>query len=467
MVKNRFRIVAWLTWAADLFLAVAAFYFAYWIRDVWIFSSFNRLFALSSYHWLLFFIVPFWSLAFYYGGAYKFSYSSSPFKSILRLWAAIALGVVSLAAVIFIFKSVYFSRLFIVTFGVTNMVFAAAGRVFIWFATRRYRQFPMNVVIAGDGESARKLAGIIERHRNWGLNLMGFVTEDADGLGVSSHLILGSIKDIPELIHRHIIDEVIFAVSKDRLGGLEDTMLLLEDEGIKTRIVLDIFPHMIARIHVEEIDNVPLLTFTTIPTDEFALFMKRLFDIVISSVMLAALSPFFAAAFLLIRISSRGSAVFVQQRSGLNGRVFDFYKFRSMRHDAQAMQAALLTSNEMDGPVFKMRRDPRITTIGGIIRKTSIDELPQLWNVLKGDMSIVGPRPPLPSEVAKYERWQRRRLSMKPGITCLWQISGRNLVLFHDWIKLDLEYIDNWSLWLDVKILFKTIPAIITGRGAY
>lgn len=475
MVKNRFRIVAWLTYSVDLFLAVVSFYFAYWIRDVWIFSSFDRLVSLSSYQWFLFFILPFWSLAFYYGGAYEFSYTSSPFKGILRLWAAIALGVVSLAAVIFIFKSLYFSRLFIITFGATNIVLAAAGRFFVWFVTRRYRQFPANVVIAGDGQSAARLAGIIENHRNWGLNLLGFVSEEparpvqSDGPGdsPSRRPVLGSIKDMPELIDRHIIDEVIFAVSQDRLSGLEDTMLLLEDEGIKTRIVLDIFPHMIARIHIDEIDNVPLLTFTTIPTDEFALFMKRVLDVAISSSALAALSPVFALLAFFIKTTSRGPVLFVQQRSGLNGRIFDFYKFRSMQHDAEKKKSALLTSNEMDGPAFKMRRDPRITAVGRIIRKTSMDELPQLWNVLKGDMSIVGPRPPLPSEVAKYERWQKRKLSMKPGITCIWQVSGRNLIRFQDWIKLDLEYIDNWSLWLDVKILFKTIPAIITGRGAY
>ena len=467
MVKKRFKIVAWLTYAADVFIAAASFYFAYWIRDVWIFSSFERLVSLSSYHWLLFFIVPFWSLVFYYSGVYNFSYSSSPFKGILRMWAGIAIGVVSLAAVIFIFKSLYFSSLFIITFGATNIVFATAGRVFIWLATRRYKQFPMNVVIAGDGESALRLAGIIENHRNWGLNLLGFVAEDPDGPGVPRRRILGSVKDIPELIRRHIIDEVIFAVSKDRLIGLEDTLLLLEDEGIKTRIVLDIFPHMIARIHIDEIDNVPLLTFTTIPTDEFALFLKRVFDIAISSVMLTVLSPVLAALALAIRLTSPGPAIFMQKRSGLNGRVFDFYKFRSMYHDAENRKAALLTDNEMDGPVFKMRRDPRITVVGRLIRKTSMDELPQLWNVLKGDMSIVGPRPPLPSEVAEYERWQRRKLSMKPGITCIWQISGRNMVLFQDWIKLDLEYIDNWSLWLDVKILFKTIPAVLSGKGAY
>lgn len=157
---------------------------------------------------------------------------------------------------------------------------------------------------------------------------------------------------------------------------------------------------------------------------------------------------------------------FVQQRSGLYGRPFPMIKFRSMVVDAEARKSDLGHLNEMDGPVFKMARDPRVTRVGRVIRKLSIDELPQLWNVLRGEMSLVGPRPPIPAEVAKYERWQMRRLSMKPGITCIWQVSGRNEVDFETWMKLDLEYIDNWSLFLDLKLLLKTVPVVLVGAGA-
>jgi lipopolysaccharide/colanic/teichoic acid biosynthesis glycosyltransferase len=171
-------------------------------------------------------------------------------------------------------------------------------------------------------------------------------------------------------------------------------------------------------------------------------------------------------AAIVIKLTSRGPVLFKQLRCGLNGRQFVMYKFRSMINNAEQLRFELAALNEMDGPVFKSSRDPRVTPFGRIIRRFSIDELPQIFNVLRGDMSLVGPRPPLPEEVARYERWQRRRLSMKPGMTCLWQISGRNEVSFEDWMKLDLSYIDNWSLLLDLKILLKTVPVVLMGRGA-
>ena len=170
---------------------------------------------------------------------------------------------------------------------------------------------------------------------------------------------------------------------------------------------------------------------------------------------------------LLIKWTLPGPVLFNQVRMGLNGRKFNMYKFRSMHQDAENRLGALKSSNEMSGPVFKIANDPRVTPVGRFIRKFSIDELPQLFNVLKGDMSLVGPRPPIYKEVLEYQRWQRRRLSMRPGITCIWQVSGRNDIGFEEWMKLDLQYIDNWSFWLDLKLLFKTIPAVLIGKGAH
>jgi lipopolysaccharide/colanic/teichoic acid biosynthesis glycosyltransferase len=179
------------------------------------------------------------------------------------------------------------------------------------------------------------------------------------------------------------------------------------------------------------------------------------------------LSPVFLISALLVKTTSRGPVFFTQTRTGLNGRTFTLYKFRSMYRDAEGRRAALASRNEMSGPVFKIKDDPRITPVGKWMRRFSMDELPQFWNVLTGDMSLVGPRPPIPEEVKKYERWQRRRLSMKPGITCLWQVSGRNAIDFDDWMRLDLAYIDTWSLRLDVQILLRTVPVVLTARGAH
>ena len=187
----------------------------------------------------------------------------------------------------------------------------------------------------------------------------------------------------------------------------------------------------------------------------------------VSALLLVALSPLFALIALAIKWSSPGVVLFRQIRCGLHGRPFVFLKFRTMREDAEALKPALAEFNEMDGPVFKMTNDPRIVNrLGHFLRRTSLDELPQLWNILRGDMSFVGPRPAVLDEVREYEPWQRRRLSMPPGLTCLWQISGRSDLTFAEWMRLDLEYIDNWSLWLDLKIALKTIPAVLLGRGA-
>ncbi len=473
MIKRKYRNIAFLTFIADILIAVISFYVSYWLRDKW-FTSFQGLMPIRNYQWMLFFIIPFWSLALYYSGTYNFSNAAS-LKKLLRVWLAIVIGIVCLTSVIFIFKLLYLSRLFLLIFSSVNLFLATLGRSVISLFLSHYRRSPgniKNILIVGEGESAKNFSRIIQKHDKWGLNFLGFVSENPGGREANDSRrhddkVIGSISDIQELIHRYIVDEVIFAISRQKMESLQDVLLLLEDEGVNARIVLNIFPHMIAKIHLDELDNVPLLTFTTLPTNEFALFLKRFFDIFISLVTILIFSPFAAIIAILIKLTSPGPVIFVQKRCGLNGRVFNFYKFRSMYEGAELKKAELESSNEMDGPVFKIKGDPRITTIGLFLRRTSLDELPQIWNVLKGDMSIVGPRPPTPTEVDQYERWQRRKLSMRPGLTCIWQISGRNLIRFQEWIKLDLQYIDNWSLWLDIKILLRTIPAILSGKGAY
>jgi exopolysaccharide biosynthesis polyprenyl glycosylphosphotransferase len=219
-------------------------------------------------------------------------------------------------------------------------------------------------------------------------------------------------------------------------------------------------------MYPSDLDGTPMLTVSATPRQPVALLLKRAIDLVASVAAIAVLAPVFLIAGILVKTTSRGPIFFRQTRVGLNGRKFTLFKFRSMYEDAEGQRAALQDRNEMSGPVFKIKDDPRITPVGKWMRRFSIDELPQFWNVLAGHMSLVGPRPPIPDEVKKYERWQRRRLSMKPGITCLWQVSGRNGVDFEDWMRLDLAYIDTWSLRLDVQILLRTVPVVIIARGA-
>jgi exopolysaccharide biosynthesis polyprenyl glycosylphosphotransferase len=229
---------------------------------------------------------------------------------------------------------------------------------------------------------------------------------------------------------------------------------------------VDFFPHVNSSVYLERLGAAPLLTFSAAPHDEIRLLAKRAIDLAASAAGLLLLAPFMALTTLLIRLTSPGPAIFKQVRCGLNGRRFVLYKFRSMCQNAEDLKPALLHLSAKE-TAFKMHNDPRLTPLGRWLRKFSIDEWPQLWNVLRGDMSLVGPRPAVPEEVEQYQRWQRRRIRMRPGLTCLWALAGRDALDFESWMRLDMEYIDNWSLSLDWRILLRTIPRVLTGKGAY
>jgi exopolysaccharide biosynthesis polyprenyl glycosylphosphotransferase len=243
-------------------------------------------------------------------------------------------------------------------------------------------------------------------------------------------------------------------------------MLACDEEGVRTRVAVDFFPHVHSEIYLDRLGASPLLTFSATPHDEIRLLVKRAIDLLLSAAALLILFPFMLLIAALIRLTSPGPAIFRQERCGLNGRRFTFYKFRSMCENAEAMRASLehMSRRQL---ALKIPNDPRTTPVGRWLRKFSIDEWPQLFNVLKGDMSLVGPRPAIPEEVDQYERWQRRRLRMRPGLTCLWAVSGRDAVDFETWMRMDMQYIDNWSLALDWKILIRTIPQVLSGRGAH
>jgi exopolysaccharide biosynthesis polyprenyl glycosylphosphotransferase len=275
-----------------------------------------------------------------------------------------------------------------------------------------------------------------------------------------------STAKLPVLLQRSVVDEVIFAVDSASLSRLEDVFLACDEQGVRTRVSIDFFPHVNSEMTLDRVCGAPLLTFSAAPLDDLRLVLKRSFDITTSSLALILLSPLLGLCALLIRLTSPGPVIFRQRRSGLNGRQFTLLKFRSMVNNAEALRDGLEHLNERE-VAFKIANDPRVTPVGRWLRKFSIDELPQLINVLRGDMSIVGPRPPLPEEVARYQPWQRRRLRMRPGLTCLWAIAGRDSLDFNSWMKLDISYIENWSLGLDWSIILKTIPYVIAGRGAH
>ncbi len=271
---------------------------------------------------------------------------------------------------------------------------------------------------------------------------------------------------LPELLSGQVIDEIIFRVDSRQLPGLEEVFLLCDEEGIRTRIAADFFPHVNSRMSLDRLGVAPMLTFSAAPQDDLRLILKRVTDVLVSLAALIVLSPFLLLIAILIRVTSPGPAIFRQVRCGLNGRRFTFYKFRSMVENAEDLKSQLSHLNEKT-TAFKIPNDPRLTPLGRSLRKFSIDELPQLFNVLRGDMSLVGPRPAVPEEVENYQRWQRRRLRMRPGLTCLWAFRGRDKLDFDTWMRMDMEYIDDWSLSLDVKIFLKSIPYVLTGRGAH
>jgi exopolysaccharide biosynthesis polyprenyl glycosylphosphotransferase len=255
-------------------------------------------------------------------------------------------------------------------------------------------------------------------------------------------------------------------VDSQRLAELEDVFLACDEEGVQTRVAVDFFPHVNSEIYLERLGYIPLLTFSAAPHDEVRLLCKRMMDVAIAAAGLLVLAPLMAMVAALVKLTSPGPVIFRQVRCGRNGRRFVFYKFRSMVENAEEMKAALRHMNRKS-TAFKIPGDPRLTPIGGWLRKFSIDEWPQLWNVLKGDMSLVGPRPAVPEEVDLYQNWQRRRLRMRPGLTCLWAVAGRDALDFDTWMKMDMQYIDNWSLALDWKILVQTVPRVLSGKGAH
>jgi len=306
------------------------------------------------------------------------------------------------------------------------------------------------VLIFGSGERAKDLARQIEVNAVAGTRVLGIVNDTAE--------VTAALRD-------HIVDEVLFAVEPERLSSLAELFLQCDEEGVRTRLSLEFFPHVNSEVYLDRLGPTPMLTFSATPTDEIKLLAKRTVDFSVAAVALLVASPVLVVAAVLIRLTSPGKVIFRQRRCGLNGRKFVVYKFRSMVENAEALkqQYAHLNVKKLN---FKIPKDPRLTPVGRWLRKFSIDELPQLWNVLKGDMSLVGPRPATPDEVENYAGWQRRRLRMRPGLTCIWAVEGRDRLDVETVMKMDMEYIDNWSLSLDSRILLRTIPLVLLGRGA-
>lgn len=361
-----------------------------------------------------------------------------------------------------------FLGLFVVYAWLLLCLFRIKAGKLIGIIRREFGQ-PHYVMVVGLGERALKIASALESSAQYGVRLVGFFGDHPNPppeISVKGVYPVHSLNLLPEIVRRQVIDEIIFAVEPRMLADLEETFLFCDEEGVRTRVAVDFFPHVNSEVYLDRLADAPLLTFAAAPHDEMRLVIKRVTDILLAGIGLLLALPFMLLIVALIRITSPGPAIFRQVRCGLNGRRFVFYKFRSMCVNAEEMKPALAHLNQKE-LAFKIPDDPRLTLLGRWIRKFSVDEWPQLWNVLRGDMSLVGPRPAVPEEVEQYKRWQRRRLRMRPGLTCLWAVAGRDRLDFETWMRLDMQYIDNWSLALDWKIMVRTIPRVLTGRGAH
>lgn len=479
MLKQKARLVARVVYLVDLALTSGAFFAAFFLRDV-IFPHIDPqhfptgLFPLPEYLKIYPLVLIIWSVLLFTHHSYHSHRTVPVTVEALTILRVVVFGIILLATVAYLLPLRQLSRVWFVLFAMLSATLLVAEKLLLRVIARYVRSKGLNyrtILIVGTGRRATEIARMIEAHKYWGYKLLGFVS-DGHRLsnGWASYRIFGTVPDLRRILEQgqidRPIDEIVFAVTRKKLDEMKQIFLMCEELGIRTRVAMNFFQNRIARMEIEELEGVPFLTFTTTPSNETQLALKRALDVSVSLLLLALAAPVILLVTALIRITSPGSVLFKQQRIGLNGRLFTLYKFRTMIEDAQERKNEVEHLNEMTGPVFKAKDDPRITPVGRLLRKFSLDELPQLWNVLKGDMSLVGPRPPIPEEVESYHRWHRRRLSMKPGLTCLWQISGRNNVDFERWMQLDLQYIDNWSPGLDLKILLRTIPAVLSGKGA-
>lgn len=466
--------------ALDLLLTVFAFIIAYWLKKYLLPGELRGLTSIPNYHTLMLLIIIIWYPSLWLHGVYK-SYRSKRLSSVQwQTLKALSVGITILTLFLYVFKISEVSRLFLGMFFLIDLVLIVAAKSFIYFYLQQYRSKgynQRNLLIIGSGPRAHEIIDAINSEPWAGYRVMGWLSENAKTdreLSPQNHHITGTYEDLEHVLFNNVVDEIIFASDLLSIPNVRKYIALADEMGITTRILpqwnllrLNIKPQ-IGSVRYMDLLELPTLTICSTPELRGEILLKTLFDYAISVISIILTLPItLSAAFFIKLLSPQGPVLFRQRRVGQNGREFTLYKFRTMAPDAEERQKDVERLNESDGPVFKIRKDPRVVPyIGSFLRRSGLDELPQLINVLKGELSIVGPRPPLLQEVKCYQYWQRRRLSMKPGLTCFWQIQPkRNDVSFEEWMRMDLAYIDNWSLWLDFKIMARTVWVMASGEG--
>lgn len=451
----------------DLLMVVLSFVVAYWLRTFFEFVPVLYVEPLGNYLQFVLLTLPIWLAVFIFAGMYTLQHRRGRLEEFGKILVAVSAAVAILLAWLFLSRTFFFSRLIIIYVWFLAIFFVWFGRGLIHFFQRFLYRFGIGVhrvIVLGKNSSSKIIIGEIKKDRAF--RLVKIIDEDA-------------ISKLEEILARQPADEIIIADSHIAPAKISHVLDACRTCHISFKMTPDLFLVRSSHIEIKMLAGVPIIEFKRTPLDGWGRIIKRVMDLAGAFLLLVILSPLIILTAILIKLTSRGSVLYRQKRLGFENKPFWFLKFRSMKAEfctgsdyggaraEEVLNKLKSRRNEADGPVFKIRNDPRLTPLGKFIRKTSIDELPQFLNVLRGQMSLVGPRPPLPEEVAKYNKFQRRRLGVKPGITGLWQVSGRSDISFDEWVRLDAFYIEHWSLWLDLQIILKTVWVVVRGRGAY
>ncbi len=477
-MQERNRIWRVIFLGIDAGLTAAAFILAYVAKKYWLSGEVAGLSVRPNYSFLLLLAVIVLTLSYQSYGFYAPSFRFlRPAQVLIRVVKAVVAGFACYLLLLYLIHQQDISRMMMFLFvGMTSafLFFAKIAMARIEAFQRSRDAYQKKLLIVGSRARAKELITVLRQRTLPEYQLLGCLETDKSRLNqevAPGVAVIGLVNGMRQILLAKAVDEVIYAMPLEQVRDIRAHIAFAEQLGVRVRILPDwqiqkiMYHPEAARIYFDDFLGLPTVALSSTPTQELQLFCKAILDYLGAAIALLLLSPLFALIAGLIKLSSPGPVFFTQERCGLNGRRFRLYKFRTMVQHAEELRAGLADKNEMDGPVFKMRNDPRLVGVGRFLRKWSLDELPQFINILRGEMSLVGPRPPIPEEVARYRPWQRRRLSMKPGLTCIWQISGRNNIDFERWMRLDLEYIDNWSLLLDLKVLFLTVPAVLAGTG--
>ena len=467
------RETPWWVIVSDIALFNASMALAYWMRyELEWFRDISYYHTLSAYLPFALLFTVLMSLTFRMDQVYRQWPGRQWLDQLYRIINATAKSTVVMLAVTFVLQPLEYSRLLLVEMGISAVLLLGISRAIQNTIIGRLHARGIGVrraIIVGAGEVGRTVMRTVVARPGLGYHIAGFVDDNPEkgNSNIGRFEGLGSINNLPDLIEQRDIDEVIITLPWMYHRKIMGVVRACERKNVSAHIVPDLFQMSLSRVDVDDLGGVPLVGVRDVGFGQRVRTLKRAVDVIGSALALTLGAPCLGLIAAAIRLDSPGPAIFRQTRVGADGRAFEMYKFRSMYEGAEEQLADIRDMNEVDGPIFKMREDPRVTRVGRLLRRASFDELPQFWNVLRGDMSLVGPRPPLPSEVDQYMEWHKKRLEVRPGMTGLWQVSGRSLVSFDEQCLLDIYYIENWSLWLDFKILMRTIPEMLFGSGAY